>query len=243
VTAADALAVFLLAVGASSAQALSGFGFSLLIVPPLAVVIGPKEAVVLANLLSPAQNALMLTRLHGHVEWRVGSMLLAGALVGMPLGLALLVAVDPTALKAVIAVTVLVSTVLLWRGLRIRSGNRLGDAVAGFFSGVLNTSTSMSGPPVVLYLQGRALPPDAFRGTLTAYFMIISLIAVALFAIGGRIDRVAIEQWAICLPALAFGLFAGSWVYRLLNARQFRGVVMGVLFASGFIALGSIALR
>ena len=64
-------AVVALAGAASFAQALSGFGFSLLIVPPLALVVGPKEAVVMANLMGMMSSSLTLTSMHDAVDWRL----------------------------------------------------------------------------------------------------------------------------------------------------------------------------
>ncbi|MEX2080074.1 MAG: sulfite exporter TauE/SafE family protein, partial [Dehalococcoidia bacterium] len=120
-TPVDALLVALLAGGAAFMQALTGFGFSLLIVPPLALVIGPKEAVVVANVLSGTVNLVMVSRLHAKADWRVAGRLLVGAMAGMPFGLAVLIVISPRGLQVVIAVMVLVFTWMLARGLRLHA--------------------------------------------------------------------------------------------------------------------------
>jgi uncharacterized membrane protein YfcA len=242
VTSADALAIFLLASVAAFTQSLSGFGFSLLIVPPLAWVIGPRDAVVLANLLGACLNAAMAWRLRTVIEWRLGLTMLAAAGVGMPFGLAVLLVLDPTLLRVIIAVTVLVSTFILWRGFGIRTQSRAGDLAAGFVSGVLNTSTSMSGPPVVLYLQGRGLAPLRFRGTLGAFFLASSSVAMVLFVAGGRIRGETGLQLLAAAPALGLGYAAGGIVYSRMHTGRFRQVVMTVLVASALLSLLSIAL-
>lgn len=236
---AEAAAIFIFAAAAAFTQALSGFGFSLLLVPPLALAIGPREAVVLANLLGAMLNCLMAWRLRTAIRWRTGMTLLAAAAAGMPLGLAVLIVFDARALRIVIAITVLVSTALIWRGFALRGRSLAGDLAAGFVSGVLNTSTSMSGPPVVLYLQGRGLAPDEFRGTLAAFFLASSAIATVLFVAGGQVHGHTLAQVAIASGALAAGYAGGAMVYRRLTAAHFRGIVLLVLVASALLSLAT----
>ena len=59
----DAVAISLLAFGAAFVGTISGFGFALLIVPPLSFVVGPKEAVVLSNALGVSWLATMFVPL------------------------------------------------------------------------------------------------------------------------------------------------------------------------------------
>ena len=229
--------VVALAGAASFAQALSGFGFSLLIVPPLALVVGPKEAVVMANLMGTMSSGLTLTSMHDSVDWRLGGRLLASAALGMVGGLAVLVFVDARLLQVIIAVVVLVATTLIWRGVHLRAQNRALDFVAGFVSGVLNTSTSMSGPPLVLYLQNRGMTPGQFRATLNAFFLAGGAIATVLFVIGDRIGAYELGAAAASAPVVALGWLGGHRLFHRLDAAQFRRVVVGVLFLSASIAL------
>lgn len=235
-----AIAVVAIVGLAALTQAIAGFGFGLLVAPLLALLIGPKETVLVSNILSTGLNLVMASRLHADVDWRLGFTLLGGALVGMPLGLAILVWIDPDALKLVIAGSVIVFALLLLRGLEVHNGGRIGDGLVGLVSGVLNTSTSMSGPPVVLYLQGQGASPERFRSTLTAYFFVTSLIAVGLLALGGQFDRDAGIAALIGFPALGAGWLAGDLLYRRVNRSSFRRLVFGILFASAGIAVVTV---
>src|SRR4029079_17328466 len=81
---------------------------------------------------------------------------------------------------------------------------------AGLASGILNTSTSMSGPPVVVYLQGRGVDPGRFRATLAPSFRASGLVAIALFIASGRYDATTWGETALAIPALAVGWLAGN---------------------------------
>ena len=233
----DALAIFLLAAGAASVQSLTGIGFGLTIVPPLIFVLGAKEAVVVSNMLGAVLSLGMLSRIHSGVNWRMAATLFAAAVIGMPLGLWLLLAVDAKTLQVVIACTVIVFTILLARGLRLHVAGPAGDAFVGLLSGVLRTSTSMSGPPVIIYMQGRQMDSTAFRATVTAFFVMSGLVGVGLFALGGRIDGEAISAFGVGLPAVALGLVAGQLLYRRVDEGRFRLAVQVILVCSAIAAL------
>jgi uncharacterized membrane protein YfcA len=81
--------------------ALSGFGFSLLIVPPLALVVGPRDAVILANILGPVQNLAMAIYLRRLIDWSMVLRLFVGAVVGMPVGLLVLTTVSASTMRLV----------------------------------------------------------------------------------------------------------------------------------------------
>ncbi len=237
--ASTAVAIVLLATLASIVQSTAGFGFSLMLVPLLSLVIGPKETVVLSNILSALLEAVLLIRVRQSVEWKLGGTLFAGAVVGMPFGLLVVIFLSASALKIVIAATVIVFTVMLMRGLRFHAAGRAGNVAAGVVSGVLNTSTSMSGPPVVLYLQGRGIAPGPFRATLFAYFSAISAIAVGLLAAAGHFTGDVAAAALVAIPSL----FVGGWIGNRLHARvpeaRFRHLVYGILIASALSAMVS----
>ncbi|MCC6381253.1 MAG: sulfite exporter TauE/SafE family protein [Dehalococcoidia bacterium] len=239
----DALAVVVLGALASLTQSLSGFGFSLLLVPPLAMVTGPKEAVVLANAMGLLVNLTGVVRLHTAVDWQLGLTLFAAAVVGMPIGYAVLAAADPATLQILIALTVIVATLLIARGARLPGRGRLLDAGAGLLSGILNTSTSMSGPPVVLYLHGQRLAPAVFRATLTALFFASGVVAVALFMAGGRFGLAEAALTGVAAPGLVAGWFGGHLLFHRLQAAQFRRLVVLVLLASSVSALLAALFR
>jgi uncharacterized membrane protein YfcA len=171
------------------------------------------------------------------VDWRLGTTLFLAATVGMPVGLLVLVFIPRDALQILIAVTVIVSVVPIWRGWRLKMPGRASDIGIGLVSGVLNTSTSMSGPPVVLYLQGRGFDRGMFRATLTAYFLASGLVAVALFVVGRQFDREVAGLSLIAIPFLVGGFILGHAMFHRLDEERFRKVVIAVLLLSALLAL------
>jgi len=232
-----ALAIVVLAATAAFIQGLSGFGFSLFIVPFLALLIGPKDTVLLANFLSVFSTGLQSRTLRASVDRRTALVLMAGSMIGMPIGLAVLLAVDATVLQIAIAVMVILSTVLIMRGLRVHAAGTFGDLASGITSGVLNTSTSMSGPPVVLYLQGKGLDPLTFRATTAAFFFVTSSVAVVLLLATGAWKGYVFVAFLLCLPTIVLAQKVANRLFSRVNVVMFRRMVYAILLISGAVAI------
>lgn len=238
-----AAAIILLAATASCIQALSGFGFSLFIVPFLSLLIGPKDTVVLANLLSVMVNLIQFPRLRHSIERKTAFILALGSYAGMPVGLAVLLLIDPVALKLLIAVSVILFTLLIMRGLRIHGGGHPGDLATGFVSGILNTSTSMSGPPIVLYLQGKGLTPATFRSTTNAFFLVTAVGAVGLLFASGSVKPWVLGAFLLAMPAAEGGRMLGNRLFDRIDEARFRRLVYAILLLSATVALLSALPR
>ena len=225
-------------VGAAGlAQGLSGFGFSLISIPLLALVVPVKAAIVGGALLGLVQSGLVVTRAHRHVEWRSATVLVGSAAAGMPIGLLVITRVPEELLQVMIALTVLVFTGLLWRRVRLPTGSLLAEAGVGFTSGMLSTSTGMSGPPLVIALQARGVRPSAFRATLATVFVSGSALSFLLFWSQGLVTTDATRVAAAGMPGLLAGILIGEVAFRRVDHEWFRAIVLVLLVASAALGI------
>jgi hypothetical protein len=107
------------------------------------------------------------------------------------------------------------------------------DYGAGFLSGVLNTSLSTNGPPLVFNLQARHLEAPQFRATISAVFAISNIGGLTLFILDGKITRDGLIASAIALPAWALGQLLGWPVRKHMHGERFRWLVLVLLCAAG----------
>ena len=201
---------------AAAAQAVSGFGFALIATPLVAVLVGPKAAVVGLTIVGLVLVAQLALRGRGHVDRPTVGVVTIAAIVGMPLGLLVLVHADDRVLTLAIAVAVIAFSLLLWRGARLPAG-RGTDVAAGFTAGILSTSTGTSGPPIVIALSAKQLEPAVFRATISAIFLVQGSAALVLFAIGGQITRDAVSVALAGLPGVVVGSIVGERGFRRLD--------------------------
>ncbi|HET7358126.1 MAG TPA: sulfite exporter TauE/SafE family protein [Nocardioidaceae bacterium] len=231
-----AAVAFVVAVVAALAQAVTGFGSAMLVVPLLTLVVGPQAAVVSATTLSAIMSAYAMIRHRGQVAW--GSMLIVSgtALFGMPVGLLALLWLNERILTGLIGGVLLVFLVVLMLGVQLPQRHAV-DATAGFLSGTLLTSTGVNGPPLVAALQAMRLPPEIFRATLLAALCVQDLAAVGGFGALGQITPACLVVVTAGLPGLALGWLAGDRLFARLPVGRFRRAVLMMLALSASLAI------
>ena len=149
---------------AAITQQVSGFGYALLAVPLLSILVGPKDAVAIATVSGATASALMAVRLRALADRPTLRACSAARVVGMPIGIIGLRELPEDPLRVALAVVVLAMVVVLASGYRFRSRRPGTQVVAGFASGLLNTSIGTAGPPVVRHAPGRDRCPSTPSG-------------------------------------------------------------------------------
>ena len=224
-----AVAIFI----AAFMQVLSGFGFALLSMPIMTMAIPVEQAVIVSTILGALSTAWQSWRLRANADRTLVRRLTTSAIVGMPLGLVILNIVSDRALRMTLGVAVLIATVLLIAPVQLQRMGRGLDYGAGFVSGVLNTSLSTNGPPLVFGLQARELTPDAFRATISAIFAFSNLAGITLFSIDGKFTVAGVRAAVIALPAWFVGQALAWPIRRRVVGQRFRRLVLGMLLVAG----------
>jgi uncharacterized protein len=216
---------------AAACYAVTGFGFALVMTPLLAVIWDVKSAVVTSVVLSTVALLPLLVEARAHVPVQRALVLVLGSFAGIPLGVVVLQELESDALQVLVAATVIVAALLLYFRPVVEPGpdTRTAQLATGFVSGVVGGSTSMGGPPIVLYLLGRERKIAPFRATLLAFFLPGSVLQIAILAGVGRITGDVLLLVAAALPAVGLGLLAGAWLRRRVEAERFRAIVVAVL--------------
>lgn len=230
-------------VGASVASA-TGFGFALVLSPAMFAVLEPEEAVTTLLVLGLALNLLMLFGKGGHpgaIRWRAVSPMLLAALPGLGAGVLLLALMSKPVLQIAVGVGVIGAALAQARPAARAVGEArdpaLGSACAvGLASGALTTSTTVSGPPIVLWLQAHGVPPEEFRASLAASFLGLTLAGGAVLAGGGML---ALDPLFVAplLAVTVVGQVVGERAFRGLDAARLRSGVLALVLLAG---LGSL---
>jgi uncharacterized protein len=224
---------------AAFVQSAAGFGFALMAVPLMALAVNTRQAVVVATMLSLCTSSLQAWTGRHDIDRVVARRLILACFVGMPFGLAVFLAVDEGALRVMLGVSILAMVALLARGLDLTGRGSGVDWVAGFVSGVLSTSLSTNGPPLVFVLQGRQFEPTAFRATLRTIFAATGVVSLTAFLVTGQVTRESLIAFAYAVPATAVGLVAGERLQPHLDGDRFRPMVLGLLVLSALSALAA----
>lgn len=222
---------------AAVVQLAAGFGFGLAAVPLLAVALDPHDAVIVALSLATFTNSYQAWSGRGYTDRAVAGRLLAGATLGLPIGLVVFLRADDRWLGVLVGIAVLGAVVVIARGLDLRHAGPSLDVAAGAMSGALTMSVGVNGPPLVFVLQARRFDQYRFRATITTTFAVLDVISVVVFAATGELDGDVLLAVAASLPGVAIGAAAGVALRRHLDADRFRRLVLTLLSLAGVSAV------
>ncbi|SDO03177.1 sulfite exporter TauE/SafE family protein [Geodermatophilus sp. DSM 45219] len=238
------LASLAVLVGAT-VQAAAGFGLALIAGPALVAVLAPTEAVTTLMVLATTTTLLLLLVRRGSrpaVRWTDVRVVTLAAVPGIVAGVLVLAVVSKTALQLAVGVGVLAAVALqvLRRPVPGRTGpSRWATLVVGLVAGLLTTTTSTNGPPLVLWLERRQVAPAEMRDTLAALFLALNLIGAAVLTASGRAGQaLRPEVVLVLLVAAVVGHVAGRRLFHLLDVRLFRaaGLTLSALAGTASIA-------
>lgn len=215
---------------------LSGTGYALVALGFWLHAMSPVTAAPLVAFCAVSGHVQSLPSIWKGVIWSRLWPFLAGGIVGVPVGTALLAYVRVQPLK--LGVGVLLLLYCAWMGLVRRppvvmGGGRLADATAGLGGGVLGGMASLSGPIPVIWVQLRGWNMLAQRGVNQPYNMSILGLSLLSAAVAGFLDRTFFLWAAISLPVTLIGAHIGLLLYGRIDDIQFRRIVIGLLGLSG----------
>jgi uncharacterized membrane protein YfcA len=220
-------------------QAIVGSG-SALVAVPVALLFLPQQTVVSSMLVTfVALSAFLSVRIKEPISLRPVLLLFVASVLGMPLGVWMLRALPLPTMQVFVGCLVILFTFLLhWGKLRIPRSTLL-TGMAGFFSGLLDTSTTIAGPPVLILLAGQGLAKDQFRRTLACFFLITDVVAALMLFLSGVMTLQTIGYGVAAIPFVFLAGYVGDRVSARLPERPFRLLVLAVLFLAGVYSVFS----
>lgn len=232
------LYAFVAVFAAAVVRGYSGFGLSALIVISLALVVPPIEVVPVAMLLEVVASLGLLRQVWRDVAWPATTVLLVGAAVGTPLGLALLATLSADAMRIVVSSIVLGASLALWFGLRVPGlQHRATIFGTGIFSGTVNGAAAVGGLPVVLYFLSASASAAVVRATLTVYLVFLGVYGLAVGAWNGIVGfEVILRGGFFCLP-LVFGVALGNHRFVQTSPESFRRFALLLLMTLSLVGL------
>jgi uncharacterized membrane protein YfcA len=240
----------------ASVQSATGFGFALVLSPALFAVLDPAEAVTALLVLGLALNLLVLFEggRPEHVDWRELAPMLAAALPGLVAGAVALALLSKEALQVAVGLAVIAAAG--WQAKTraaegVPAGPRRAPArprralspaagwAAGFASGALTTSISVSGPPIVLWLEARGARPAEFRASLAASFLALNLAGAVVLLVAEGSGALDADVVLPLLALVAAGYALGAVAFRRLDHDRFFTAVLVLVICTGVASLAA----
>lgn len=219
-------------------RGLAGFGFALILAPVLLLILNPAAMVVINLFLSLLSNIVVVIHSFARIDFKRVLPMALSSLLGIPLGVWIISVVAPSILKIFIGVVIICFAVLVASGFRKTfAGERLSSCIAGFSSGILASSTSLGGPPVVLLMHSQDWLKEIIHPSLAGYFLFLGCCSLGALSLSGHVNAETIITAASLAPALLVGTGLGMIVFSRVNARFFRGFSVAIVICAGLLGI------
>jgi len=215
---------------------LAGFGTALMTLGIWLYLMPPALEVPLVLICSVVRQTATLPSMWRTFDLSLIWPFLIGGLAGVPLGTILIAHADPQNFKLTVGVFLLVFPLALYfqrTPTAFRFGGRLADGAIGFAGGILGGLAGLSGPLPILWASVRGWGKDERRGIFQIFNWTVLVAALGLQLASGLVDRQVTWLALLALPGTIVGASLGARVYHGLSDKNFRDVVLVLLFLSG----------
>jgi uncharacterized membrane protein YfcA len=238
VTTATALALCAVAFVSGTARGFSGFGAALIFMPLASSLAAPRLVAALLLVIDFVSAAPLVPNAFRHADRKATAVMVAGALVGVPIGTWFLSRLDPVTTRWIISSFVTALLALLLSGWRYRGKDHAAisvgvGGVSGFCSGLAQTG----GPPIVGYWLGRPLAAPIARANILLFFGASDFFSLVSYGVTGLITLESIRFSLLVGPIYGIGVGFGASLFGRASDRLFRAICYGLIVLSLIIGL------
>jgi uncharacterized membrane protein YfcA len=220
-------------------QGLTGFGSALIAAPLLLLILDKVTVVTSITLVGLVLNVFLLRKIKQPLNLTLLLPLCLASVIGMPFGIWILKAVPINLMKIIAGSLAILSALIISFTKSSLPRTKLLTVIAGIFSGVLQTSISMSGPPVVTLLAAMDGEKNEMRKTLVTFFLFINLVSLPFFLFSKFLTFQRISLSCFVLPFVFLGAYLGNKVVEKIPQKAFRWLALVTVCITGLVSIYS----
>jgi len=218
----------------------AGFAFAIVVTGIWIYVMPPQAIVLLAATCAMLVHTVNIWQYRRNIEFGLLWPFLAGALLGVPMGVLALTRVDTVLFRHLFgAFMIAYAAYMLARPrlpvVRIKGlGSVLADGAIGWLGGVLGGLAMLQGPPPTIWCQLRGWDKRRARFVYQPYIGFTAILVMMVVGLNVEVDRARLGWYLVaCLPALAAGLWIALRVFEWISEERFRRLVLLLILVSG----------
>ncbi len=227
--------VFLVALVAGFGQALSGFGYAIIIMALLPLALPAQLCPVIAILGGFFINIPMLIRYRSHLQLKLILIPAIFSTMGVLIGLLTDFGIETAVYMRILGALLIALSLwfMIFSGKITIPANNISGAIVGSISGLCGALFAINGPPLVLYYNEAAKDKETYMAVLQC---VQAIQAVSIFA-----ARTVFSLWPAgivgYLPALilgtAIGGVCGKRIFDKMSPALFNRIIYIVMCVSG----------
>lgn len=208
-------------------QGLTGFGFGLVSMALLPLLISFRDALVVVAILNLLACLMTFATTFRQFSWRDGAGLVIGSAIGVPIGFYALVHLGSEWLLRGLGLVMCLfaaSELFLTRRHPLLFPRSAGLPV-GLISGSLGGAFNIGGPPVIAYVYSQPWAKEKMIATLQVVFGVSALLRLYLVHAAGLMTTALVSLAMLSVLPMLLAIFAGG---KLLNRVPRELLKMGV---------------
>ena len=228
---------------AALVRGFTGFGLALIFIGFAAIVAAPVEIVPIATFLDLAASIHMAPLVRRQIDLRGLMWLTPGTLFAAPLGVAVLIIVPEEQMRLAIAVTIVISAILILRGWSLRRApGPLLLGGTGAMSGFMSGAAGIPGPPIILLYLSAPIPVAVARATTVGFLLIVDTVSLVHMGSQGLIDETVLLRTAVLLPIVFGGVAVGHLLFGVARPEAVKQVALALLVGLGVTGVVKVVL-
>ena len=223
---------------ASTVKATVGFGFALVSTPLLLPILDLTTIVPIIMPLVLINDYIIAFENKKYLKPDKILPIAGSAILGIPIGIIILSNLDMYVLTIIISIIILTTALFLFTGKTITiKREKLTSMFAGFFSGILVSTSGLSGPPITIFLINQKWGKLDFRNNLALYFSIIDTVTVVSLFISGFITQETLIANLYLIPSVLIGYLIGKNILPLINQQLFTKIIIVIIMTGASLTL------
>lgn len=224
---------------AGLSRGFAGFGAALIFVPLASILIPPQMAVPVLWLIDFTLVMPLTIKGLRAANWGEIRPMIAGVIVGVPLGTWMLATLPQDPMRWVVSILVLIAVAGLASGYRrTRPMSRPGMIAVGGAAGVGSGAAALGGPPVIVFWASSSTTSAAqMRMNIFAFFGLTGTLAGVMHFSFGLFTSEVIVTSLLLGPIYALALFLGSRMFGLISEKGFRTFALCLCAAAAIMVM------
>ncbi len=236
--------IFSIILFSSFVQSITGFGFAVVGAPLLLFFMEPRQVVSLMVFGALILNLLVIYKTKGQSDPKVIWPMFIASLFGIIPGVYILKVIDGSLLKLCIGILILLVSFFMASNYVVTiKREKLATVLVGIVSGFMGGSTSLSGPPVALFLMNQQQDKEAFRANLVRYFCLGNIATLIVMYYMDTMDIGVLKQGMYAVPGVFLGVWLGEKAFTKVSPKLFRWITLAVIFFCGAMSVVSEVVK
>lgn len=226
-----ALIVFI----AAMVQSTSGFGFGIIFMAIMPLLITYKHANFLSVATCLVLQIYVLLKLRHHLNFKLVIVPVIASLISSSIGVRLMVNINPHLMNFILGFflwTLAFYLIVIAKHVHLKKNIFVGFC-AGAFGGLMEGLFAIGGPPMVAYYDSVISDPLEYQATIQTYFAITTINVVINNIICGNFTHTLVWPLLIAIIACIAGTTVGMHILKNISMQMIRKLAYTVMILAG----------